>query len=171
MCCVCSVQAESLTTEEIKLYTAHPMKALKAKECANDALESTKKKYKECVRWLGNGDAYRHAYWSALMTKKIDKDFAWRAGLAHEGLGTGYNFDEQNDDTKMDIQNNYLGRQLASSKSSKGLSWVIVNACSTGRLRRILIYSGKKGKNTHKIGGVWMKYVGYYVPTSNGGLK
>lgn len=74
MCCVCNTQAESLTTEEIKLYASHPAKALKAKECANDATEATEKNYKECVRWQGNGDAYRYAYWSAIMFLRVMED-------------------------------------------------------------------------------------------------
>lgn len=164
------VSAVSLTSEELKLYSAHPIKAAKAKECADKAVESTNDKYKKCVRWQGNGDAYRHAYWSALMTRNIDKDFAWRVGLAHENLSTTYDFDKQDDDTKMDIKNNYAGRQLASSQSSKGLAWVVTNACSLGRLRRIRVYSSKKTSNSQKIDGVWMKFVGYYVATSDGGL-
>lgn len=169
-----SVSAESLTTEEIKLYASHPIKAAKAKECAETATKSTEDKYKECVRWQGNGDAYRHAYWSALMTKNIDENFAWKAGLAHERLKPGYEFDKQNDDTKMDIMNNYIGRQLGevcSSKTDKNLATMMAKICSSGRLRRIRVYSKNKVTNCEKIGGVWMKYVGYYVKTSDGGLK
>ena len=46
------------------------------------------------------------------MSKEIDNDFSYRAGLAHEGLKKGYNIDKQDDDTKMDIYNNYAGRNV-----------------------------------------------------------
>lgn len=124
--------------------------------------------------WQGNGDAYRHAYWSALMTKKIDRDFAYDVGLAHEGLKSGYNFDKQNADTKMDISNNYSGRKIGTSNSSKSdstISSVVKSNCSNGKLKRIRTYTSSAAKNDKIINGVMTNYVGYYVATTSGGLK
>lgn len=164
----------SLTSQEISLYTAHPIKAVKAKNCATIAENKTNEWYKNYTTWQGNGDAFRHAYWSALMTKKIDRDFAYEAGLAHEGLSKGYSFSEQVDDTKMDISNNYSGRILGddnSSESDGDLAKIIKKACSKGKLKRVRTYTSKTGDNTGYIDNVLTKYVGYYVATTDGGLK
>ncbi len=169
-----SYAPSSLTSQEISLYAAHPKYAATVKKCADKATESSKKLYKSYTLWQGNGDAYRHAYWSALMTKKTTEKFAWKAGLAHEGLEPGYNFDKQDDDTKMDIQNNYAGRMFAqnnSSKSDSDMSTAIKNICSSGGLRRIRVYTNKKSKNDKIIDDTMTQYVGYYVKTTNGGLK
>lgn len=167
-------QFESLTSQEIKLYAAHPVDALKAKSCAEKALKSSKDKYKSYALWQENGDAYRHAYWSALMTKKINRNFAYLAGLAHEGLTKGYNFNKQSDDKKMDIANNYSGRKIgtdyASSSDSKIASKVL-SKCKKGGLKRIRTYTSSSSKCDEVIDGVMTNYVGYYVSTSKGGLK
>lgn len=163
-----------LTSEEIKLYSSHPIKAAKAKSCADQAESSASNKYKAYTLWQGNGDAYRHAYWSALMTKKIDRNFAYDVGLAHEGLKSGYNFDKQNADTKMDISNNYSGRKIGTSNSSKSdstISSVVKSNCSNGKLKRIRTYTSSVAKNDKIINGVMTNYVGYYVATTSGGLK
>lgn len=165
----------SLTTQEIKLYSAHPKKALTAKECAETANDAAQDLYKDYTLWQGNGDAFRHAYWSALMTKKISKDFAWKAGLAHEGLDTDYEWSDLDDDAKMDVNNNYRGRQIGENNSSKKdseLKKMMITQCSNGGLKRIRTYTKEKsGKNVAKICGKYTKYVGYYVKTTDGGLK
>jgi hypothetical protein len=171
---VYAYSTSTLTSQEISLYSAHPIYASSAKKCAEKATESSQNLYKAYTLWQGNGDAYRHAYWSALMTKETTENFAWKAGLAHEGLEPGYNFDKQNDDTKMDIKNNYSGRMLAQnnlSKSDSDMSTLVKNLCSSGELKRIRKYTSKKGKNDQTIAGTMTNYVGYYVKTTSGGLK
>lgn len=164
----------SLTSQEISLYSAHPKYAVKVKSCADKATRASQNLYKEYTLWQGNGDAHRHAYWSALMTRETTENFAWKAGLAHEGLEQGYKFEKQDDDTKMDIQNNYSGRMLGQkypSKSDDYMSVFIKNICSSGGLKRIRIYTDKKSKNDKTISGTMTQYVGYYVKTTDGGLK
>ena len=155
--------SSSLTSQEISLYSAHPVYAAKVKSCATKATESSQKLYKDYTLWQGNGDAYRHAYWSALMTKRTTENFAWKAGLAHEGLEPGYDFNKQDGDTKMDINNNYSGRKLAqdnSSKSESELSDLIKKQCSNGKLKRVRTYTSKKSKCDDILDGKMTHYTG-----------
>ncbi len=162
------------TGEEIWLCAQHPFKCNTANKLAQQASEKTKSIYDQYVQWQGNGDAFRHAYWSALMTKHIDRDFAYDAGLAHEGLKRGYNFDSQGDDNKMDISNNYSGRILGDNNKSKSddqIANIIKNEVIKGNLKRIRTYTSVPSYVDCYIDGVPTKYVGYYEPTSDGGLK
>ena len=56
----------------------------------------------------GHGDAYRHAYWNALMTQKYGEDWTAEFGAAHEGIGGNTPAREA-----MDLYNNELGRKIA----------------------------------------------------------
>lgn len=55
----------------------------------------------------GQGDAFRHAYWNALMTDKYGAGFANAFATAHEGIGGPANREA------MDLYNNNIGRQIA----------------------------------------------------------
>lgn len=54
-------------------------------------------------------DAYRHAYWSADMTKQIGGELAKSIGLNHEA-----GFTQKEDELNMDLWNNDIGIKLAS---------------------------------------------------------
>lgn len=56
----------------------------------------------------GHMDAFRHAYWNALMADKFGQDFATRFGTAHEGV-PGNEADRE----AMDLYNNSVGRRIA----------------------------------------------------------
>lgn len=108
------------------------------------------------------------------MTKNISRTFSYKAGLAHEGLDTDYNWDKQNDDTKMDISNNYAGRDIGdcySDYADKEILKEVKKQTENGNLKRIRMYTSSSKKNDDIIDGVMTNYVGYYVPTSSGGLK
>lgn len=162
----------TLTTEEIALYASNPDKAYAAKICANKAETFAANRYKKYTLYQGNGDACRHAYWSALMTKDIDRDFAYDVGLAHEGLTRNYSFSGLDADSKMDVSNNYSGRKLGSSMSTatdNQLAYAVVDNVNCGNLKRIRTYTSKSSENDKTIDNVMTKYVGYYVVTSSGG--
>lgn len=162
----------TLTAQEIKLYAENPTKSYVAKMCANKAETFVSNRYKKYTLYQGNGDACRHAYWSALMTKDIDRDFAYDVGLAHEGLSRGYSFSGLEADTKMDVSNNYSGRILGSSMSTatdSQLAYAVVDNVNGGNLKRIRTYTSKSSENDKTIDGVMTKYVGYYVATTSGG--
>ena len=62
-------------------------------------------------RWAtndGHNDAFRHAYWNALLTRRFGADFAERFTLAHEGA-PGNKADRE----AMDLYNNEVGRRIA----------------------------------------------------------
>ena len=56
----------------------------------------------------GHNDAFRHAYWNALMTREFGEDFAAAFGTAHEGV-PGNPADRE----AMDLYNNEVGRRVA----------------------------------------------------------
>ena len=162
-----------LTAMELDLYTEHPWMAAKAKKAASDAEAATEKYWKGYTSYHGNGDAFRHSYWSALMTKRISRDFAYEAGLAHEGLKKGYSFDALEDDNKMDISNNYSGRIIGdkySNYSDAVIRDILISRTQKGYLKRVRVYS-KTSAGCQKYSGVWTKYKGYYVVTNDGGYK
>lgn len=55
----------------------------------------------------GHADAFRHAYWNALMTKQFGSDFTERFTSAHEGV------ENPADREAMDLYNNEIGRRIA----------------------------------------------------------
>lgn len=55
-----------------------------------------------------HNDAFRHAYWNALMTSRFGEDFADAYGTAHEGV-PGNPADRE----AMDLYNNEVGRRIA----------------------------------------------------------
>jgi len=57
----------------------------------------------------GHEDAFRHAYWNALMTKKFGETWARKYGTAHEGVPKNNGPREA-----MDLYNNEVGRRIAS---------------------------------------------------------
>jgi|HigsolmetaAR206D_1030411.scaffolds.fasta_scaffold00160_21 hypothetical protein len=155
---------------EIVLFAKNPIDASRAKSLAEDALKEAQDRYKDYTLWQGNGDAFRHAYWSALMTKHINRDFAYEAGYAHEGYKTGSYDDIKSLDVKMDIKNNYSGRILGTKYKSKSDNYIaekVADEVSKGNMVRIRTYTS--GKPTDYIDGVPTKYMGKFVPTSDGG--
>ena len=58
----------TFTQQEIDYFVNYPAYAVTAKVTAQEATEAAQKKWEEYTLTDGNGDAYRHAYWSALLT-------------------------------------------------------------------------------------------------------
>ncbi len=66
---------------------------------------------KQFLSWArndGHADAFRHAYWNAIMTKRFGADFAGSFATAHEGIPGNTPYREA-----MDLYNNEVGRQIA----------------------------------------------------------
>lgn len=157
---------------EIALFAKHPIYSSKAKKAADKALKNAQKRYKNYTLWQGNGDAYRHAYWSALMTKRTSRDFAYEAGYAHEGYKPGTYKKIKSLDDKMDIKNNHNGRKLGTKykgKTDKYISNRVAEQVSKKNMVRIRTYTS--GKASKYIDGVPTKYKGKFVKTSDGGRK
>ena len=78
----------------------------------------------------GHNDAFRHAYWNALMTKNFGEKFAAAFGTAHEGV-PGNPADKE----AMDLFNNELGRRIATENpnaSDEELADLIFKAINNG---------------------------------------
>jgi hypothetical protein len=91
-----------------------------APELAKRAENAAKAKYKNSEQWLGEGDAFRHMAWQALMTQKYGRIPAAVVGYAHEmGLGGLLGNPEQTQkEEEMDLANNALGRDIGAKYSN-----------------------------------------------------
>ena len=88
---------------------------LKGLESAVTAYIRTKKEFGHCDD-DDISNAFRHAYWNALMVRKLKKDFAEYISSNHE-LNPG-----NQDSREMDLWNNKIGRDIATELISKGIS-------------------------------------------------
>jgi hypothetical protein len=85
--------------------------------------------------WLGNDghrDAFRHAYWNALMTKEFGADWTKQFATAHEGLPGNPATREA-----MDLYNNEVGRQIAIANpnaSAEELATLVQQAVTDGKM-------------------------------------
>lgn len=80
----------------------------------------------------GHQDAFRHAYWNALMTNRLGEPFARDFATAHEGMSTNPEYREA-----MDLYNNEVGRQIAlahSGASEAELAGYVQEALEKGEL-------------------------------------
>lgn len=85
--------------------------------------------------WQGNDghrDAFRHAYWNALMTQKYGEPWATAFGTAHEGVpGNTANREA------MDLYNNAVGRSIGASNknaSPEELADLVEKSLNHGKL-------------------------------------
>lgn len=165
-------EAFGVKATEIALFARYPLYSSKAKSLADKALNSAANRYQKYTLWQGNGDAYRHAYWSALMTKHTTKTFAQQAGYAHEGYAVGSYNSIKDLDVKMDISNNTKGRTDASnnkSYSDSQLANYIEKSVDNGKKVRIRAHT--TSSSGQLISGVRTKLYDHFVPTSNAGKK
>ncbi|XXF76261.1 hypothetical protein P2318_24825 [Myxococcaceae bacterium GXIMD 01537] len=85
--------------------------------------------------WVGNDghrDAFRHAYWNALMTREFGAEWTQQFATAHEGL-PGNPADRE----AMDLYNNDIGRQIALANpnaSPEELATLVQQAVTDGRM-------------------------------------
>lgn len=95
---------DRLNAEEKRLVVLHPGQALTVYSMSNIATRVSITYFRDGNHDNNNGNAFRHAYWNALLTIELGYNNAEMWGTAHEygqsGLGT-----------TMDLQNNEEGRQ------------------------------------------------------------
>lgn len=130
-----SIFGRNVTKEELKLVASHPIYATEVFNNSNIATQETNNLYNSNTTYLGNGDAFRHAYWNALNVKSVGSYWAAQFANAHES--------ETPDglDKTMDLRNNdkdrYIGSQNINSSNSTIKSKVI-QAVNDGVLWRIV---------------------------------
>ncbi|AOW94144.1 hypothetical protein BFN03_19585 [Rhodococcus sp. WMMA185] len=107
-----SYQPTLMTPEEVKmmmlLFHEHGPAGLVDLNRMKGAAESAAHEQFPESTADGHGDAFRHTYWNALMTKEFGGDWTADFATAHEGTGANSPHREA-----MDLYNNELGRRLA----------------------------------------------------------
>ncbi len=119
-----------LTKEEKKLCILHP-RLLKLITLEKQPNLKRKNYMMVILLWQYNGDAFRHAYWNALMTKSIGKKYAEKFATAHESTSP------DGLDKTMDLTNNRIGRDYGENnkkKSEAELAIIIRDAVSAGKM-------------------------------------
>ena len=88
----------------------------------------------------GVGDAFRHCYWSAIMTLKIGAEKAYKIGELHELVASN----EGALDFKMDLKNNEFGVLVGiKSKSNKEAEVKCLEAAKSDKLEILYFAKGK----------------------------
>jgi hypothetical protein len=170
-----------LSAPEKRWVVAHPFAAKKAFEATQRARAVTDSLSRNGILKDGNGgqlDAFRHAYWMALLVQEISAKKAERLGEAHEkgnylDWKKGVLEDSLRADSMlcvMDLQNNAmgikLGKQYANDTThSKSLEAVIIENVKHGKM--VIIKKNVKGQPEDKSGRIIVpgKYIGkWYLP-------
>lgn len=93
------------------------LKKMEFTKLSQDSLDEATRRYGEENKVNGVGDAWRHAYWSASLSRKFGDDWATKYTTFHEGEGhhvvPGDKGKAQLNASVMDLHNNEVGRQIA----------------------------------------------------------
>ena len=98
---------KNLTQKEKDFVKKHPITAYSFKQAADKARKEAKKRYSGPGLHNGKGDAFRHAYWNALMVKADGEVLAKEFADAHEK-----NPNQPAKEKAMDLHNNSVGRSI-----------------------------------------------------------
>lgn len=140
-----------LNAEEKALFSSNKAKAVLCISHGKTAFDKSQSKYQNNVLRNGNGDAFRHAYWTALMSKdkNIGADFAKKWSDAHEKGSSG----QPKIEYDMDIYNNSIGIQLGkqnATKTSSQLESIVQQSVRQGKMKIIrsnrLVSSNSSGE-------------------------
>ena len=106
------IDPQSANEVDIILAIAYPYKATKARGLQKDAVKKANELYGQDKDGTIH-NAFKHAYWNALMAYYIGDDYAQLVGYAHE-FGAPENLKFENyENMNMDLYNNYVGRDIA----------------------------------------------------------
>ncbi|MGH8884617.1 MAG: DUF6973 domain-containing protein [Egibacteraceae bacterium] len=111
---------ESLTRTEAQLLNLLSLAKMRDfRNVKEDAIAEAQRRYspgREPTRGEANDghlDAFRHAYWNALMAREFGQEFARKFANAHEGVTQGGRPVNPADREAMDLYNNEVGRRIA----------------------------------------------------------
>ena len=99
-------EAEAQMLDDL-LLSQGPGAVLDVMDLRQDALHVAETRYDEGLT-DGHGDAFRHAYWNALMTQRFGEEWVSDFATAHERGPTSHPVP-----VAMDLYNNEVGRQIA----------------------------------------------------------
>ena len=131
---------KNLNVKEKNLYGSDKSDAVQTLMVGFMVLEEAKLKWARTELYLGNGDAWRHSTWMLRTCMIVNCEFAEKWGTAHEYTSSGI-------DQKMDLNNNYKGRQFYRAGRRLGYT---MDATVEGKLQRIvnasLVPTNSQGK-------------------------
>lgn len=143
-----NIFGQSVTKEELKLVALHPIDATKVLNNSKVASNETFNLYHHSTHYLGNGDAFRHAYWNALNVKSVGITRAAQFANAHESET------KNGVDKDMDLRNNDRGRAIGQDNryaSDSAIKQKIITAVNNGGLWRVvngrLVKTDSSGRN------------------------
>lgn len=146
------IDPSQLNQQEKDLYNSNMAYGLLSLSTGALAVNEAKRRYTNDCLDGGNGDAFRHAFWNAMMVNQTSVDWATKWATAHEEGNPNNN----NLDKTMDLANNARGRQIgvAYPTQTQGfntyLAGKVVEWIDTGKLVRIsgnqLITTDSSGK-------------------------
>ncbi len=102
------------------------------RQIQQEALNKAAELFPGITLWNDRGDAFRHAYWNALMTKDFGGDFAIAFSTAHE---TQFSLQPNLGEAFMDLHNNSIGVEIAVSSpkaSNEQLQTLVMVALNYG---------------------------------------
>ncbi|MEW2353435.1 hypothetical protein [Spirillospora sp. NPDC029432] len=123
---------ENLTDGERDIIDAHPAEALKAGKIKDFVWAESERRYEGRGVFEGHGDAFRHAYWNAVMHIEMGETWSKDFTTAHERQPGNRDVREA-----MDLHNNEVGRQIAREHphaSREELAGHVEQAVRDGRL-------------------------------------
>ncbi|APU15842.1 hypothetical protein UA75_19575 [Actinoalloteichus sp. GBA129-24] len=97
-----------------------------------DALHVSESMFEGKGKTDGHSDAFRHAYWNALMTQRYGEQWAGEFATAHERNPAGHHIP-----VGMDLHNNEVGREIARANPEAGpeeLAALVEQAVTDGRM-------------------------------------
>ncbi len=123
-------QYNNLTPQEQMYIRSHPHHALSIKQSKEAAYAETKKRFGHNGR-NDKSDAFRHCFWSAILTRELGYQNALKFTTAHES-------DPRNPplEKAMDLHNNSVGLSIGKAGgSNQQLSSRCMAALRNGRLK------------------------------------
>lgn len=123
----------NLTPAERALFNGSPSRGILTIKYGYEAKLASLEHYSDGL-WNGNGDAFRHCFWNALLTINIDRKWSNDWTKAHEEFpGNPAN------EKLMDLRNNLNGQQLgiAYQTNDRSKSGCLA-AANVGRLTRLV---------------------------------
>jgi hypothetical protein len=125
-----------LTAAEQRFIASHPTLANKIKEDSFKARDEARVRFPdEASRNNGPGDAFRHCYWAALLTRDIGVNNALAFTEAHENF-PGNPLDEK----AMDLYNNTQGISIGNGRkraTDVQLADLCAQALTDGKLKTL----------------------------------
>ncbi|GAA5094841.1 DUF6973 domain-containing protein [Nocardia iowensis] len=125
------VDEQRVTVTEAKMLDKLGLPGqLKMKDIRGDAFSEANKRFPGYGVSDNHNDAFRHAYWNALMTREYGADWTKRFATAHERVPGN-----QPEQEAMDLHNNEVGRKIASANpnaSPEQLAGLVEKAVKNG---------------------------------------